>query len=378
MNSNFCTEIQMRIKKQGVQHSFDKNSVGKYMCPYECQYCTVNESTMSMHISRKHGEEAGRQMNFFECSKCDDSFDTPTALTHHFKAAHTLASIPCKDPSCKLMFKMEQSLCTHYVRKHMNERSLIRYITADGSTAECLHCKKEMKTTSMTYHLAKCVPDSPFSKEFQEEAGTVKAKVVIKKQLIILEEDSDEGVLTKEQVKELEQISQKREKDEKKEAKKEAEKKAEKEVKEVAKILLTLNKEASIFAKKKAKELAKQQAKQERLEQKESIKYAKLCQQVTKGSISIKKPRTRINKYRDMSRYFKQDQEIRHVFNDKEWIGIYDEKTNSIMYNKTSYKYLSNFAKAHYLVDRPNQCPEANGWVECEYKVDDTWQKIIL
>ena len=47
------------------------------------------------------------------------------------------------------------------------------------------------------------------------------------------------------------------------------------------------------------------------------------------------------------------------------------------MYNKTPYKYLSNFAKAHYLVDRPDQCPEANGWVECEYKVDDNWQKIV-
>jgi len=279
MNSTFCTEIQTRIKKQGVQHSFDKNSVGKYMCPYECQYCTVNESTMSMHISRKHGEEAGRQTNFFSCTSCDNKFNTGTALAHHIKAQHEPASIPCKDPCCKLIFKMEQSLCTHYVRKHMNERYLIRYITADKSTAECLHCKKEMKTSSITYHLAKCVPDSPFSKEFQEEAGTFKSKVVIKKQLIILEEDSDDEEL-KEHVKELKQISQKREKDEKKNA----EKKAEKEAKEVAKILLTLKKEASIFAKKKAKQEAKQQAKQERLEQKliekESIKYAKLCKKM--------------------------------------------------------------------------------------------------
>jgi uncharacterized C2H2 Zn-finger protein len=265
----------MRIKKQGVQHSFDKNSVGKYMCPYECQYCTVNESTMSMHISRKHGEEAGRQMNFFECPKCDEYFQTGTSLAHHIKAKHEQASIPCKDPSCKLMFKMEQSLCTHYVRKHMNERSLIRYITADGSTAECLHCKKEMKTSSMTYHLAKCVPNSPFSKEFQEQVGTVKAKVVIKKQLIILDEDSDDD---KEQVKELKQISQKREKDEKREVKKNAEKEEEKEAKEIAKILLTLNKEANRFAEKKAKEVAKQ----ERLEQKEAIKYAKLCEKLCK------------------------------------------------------------------------------------------------
>ena len=277
MNLNFCTEIQMRIKKQGVQHSFDKNSVGKYICPYECQYCTVNESTMSMHISRKHGEEAGRQTNFFSCTSCDNKFNTGTALAHHIKAAHTLASIPCKDPSCKLMFKMEQSLCTHYVRKHMNEQSLIRYTVADGSTAECLHCKKEMKTSSITYHLAKCVPNSPFSKEFQEEAGTFKPKVVIKKQLIILEEDSDEEEL-KEQVKELEQISQKREMDEKKNA----EKKEEKEVKEIAKILLTLKKEATIFAEKKAKEVAKELAKQKRLEQKESIKYAKLCEKLCK------------------------------------------------------------------------------------------------
>jgi uncharacterized C2H2 Zn-finger protein len=275
MNSNFCTEIQMRIKKQGVQHSFDKNSVGKYMCPYECQYCTVNESTMSMHISRKHGEEAGRQMNFFECPKCDEYFQTGTSLAHHITAKHEQASIPCKDSSCKLMFKMEQSLCTHYVRKHMNERSLIRYTVADGSTAECLHCKKEMKTSSMTYHLAKCVPNSPFSDAYKTEAGTVKAKVVIKRKLLIVDEDSDDD---KEQVKELEQISKKREKDEKRELKKNAEK----EAKEIAKILLTLNKEASIFAKKKAKEIEKEVAKQKRLEQKESIKYAKLCEKLCK------------------------------------------------------------------------------------------------
>jgi hypothetical protein len=281
MNSTFCTEIQTRIKKQGVQHSFDKNSVGKYICPYECQYCTVNESTMSMHISRKHGEEAGRQTNFFSCTSCDNKFNTGTSLAHHIKAKHEQASIPCKDPSCKLMFKMEQSLCTHYVRKHMNERSLIRYTVADGSTAECLHCKKEMKTSSMTYHLAKCVPESPFSKEFQEESGTFKPKIVIKRKLIIVEEDSDDEEL-KEQVKELEQISKKREKDEKREVKKNAEKKEEKEAKEIAKILLTLNKEASIFAKKKAKEIEKEVAKQKRLEQKESIKYAKLCEKLCK------------------------------------------------------------------------------------------------
>jgi hypothetical protein len=276
MNSNFCTEIQIRNKKQGVQHSFDKNSVGKYICPYECQYCTLNESTMSMHISRKHGEEAGRQTNFFSCSSCDNKFNTGTALAHHVKAHHETASIPCKDPYCKLIFKIEQSLCTHYVRKHMNEQSLIRYTAADRSTAECLHCKKEMKTSSMTYHLAKCVPESPFTDAYKTKAGTVKPKVVITKlPLLVLEEDNDDD---KEQVKELKQISQKREK----EANKEAKKNAEKEAKEIAKILLSLKKEASIFAKKKAKDLAKEQAKQERLEQKESIKYAKLCEKLCK------------------------------------------------------------------------------------------------
>ena len=281
MNSNFCTEIQMRIKKQGVQHCFDKNTVGKYICPYECQYCTVNESTMSMHISRKHGEEAGRQTNFFSCTSCDNKFNTGTALAHHIKAKHEPASISCKDPCCKLIFKMEQSLCTHYVRKHMNEQLLIRYTASDGSTAECLHCKREMKTSSITYHLAKCVPDSPFSKEFQEEAGTFKPKIVIKRKLLIVEADSDDEEL-KEQVKELKQISQKREKDEKKNA----EKKAEKEVKEIANILLTLKKEAIIFAKKKAKELAKQERLEQKLIEKESAKYASICK---KNEIKVQK-----------------------------------------------------------------------------------------
>ena len=275
MNPNFCTEIQTRIKKQGVQHCFDKNTVGKYMCPYECTYSTLNESTMSMHISRKHGEEAGRQTNFFSCTSCDNKFNTGTALAHHIKAKHEQATIPCKDPSCKLIFKMEQSLCTHYVRKHMNEQSLIRYTATNGSTAECLHCKKEMKTSSMTYHLAKCVPESPFSKDFQEQAGTIKSKVVIQKlPLLILDEDSDNAaVLNKEQVKELEQISNKREKDEKKGLKKNVEK----EAKEIAKILLTLKKEATKFAEKKAKEQLKQERMEKKLFEKETAKYAKIC-----------------------------------------------------------------------------------------------------
>ena len=42
----------------------------------------------------------------------------------------------------------------------------------------------------------------------------------------------------------------------------------------------TSTKEATIFAEKKAKESVKELAKQERLEQKESIKYAKLCKKM--------------------------------------------------------------------------------------------------
>ena len=168
-NIDICTEIvctEIRQKKTGVRHCFAKNigEDSKYICPYMCEYKTKNESTMSMHISRKHGIVAGRQVDFFKCVNCVKTFNTGTALAHHNKT-HELGSIGC--PKCDMKFKTDSSLCTHYVRAHMDEKSMIKFV--DQGMVQCLCCEKVMKPASMTYHLAKCVAESPFSGLKQEK-----------------------------------------------------------------------------------------------------------------------------------------------------------------------------------------------------------------
>ena len=182
MNQTICTEI--RQKKQGVQHCFSKNMGidGKYICPYCDEYKTKNCSTMSMHISRKHGIVAGRQVDFFKCASCPKKFNTGSALAHHNKT-HEVCTLPCSN--CDMKFKTDAALCTHYVRAHMDENSMVKVLIKDGvkdgvkdeGDRQCLCCNKVKKERSMTYHLAKCSPESPFSKaKVVKDAKNQKAK----------------------------------------------------------------------------------------------------------------------------------------------------------------------------------------------------------
>ena len=78
-------------------------------------------------------------------------------------------------------------------------------------------------------------------------------------------------------------------------------------------------------------------------------------------------------KQRDMTKLFTDKQRIRHVIQNKEWIGEYVISKNEIMHNDVYYKSLSGFAKAHYSSE--GKIRSVNGWEECEYEVNDVWVK---
>ena len=74
---------------------------------------------------------------------------------------------------------------------------------------------------------------------------------------------------------------------------------------------------------------------------------------------------------RNMTKRFKNGQQIRHKLKNSMRIGTYNSETNTIVFNKISFNTLSGFAKAH-LASVGNE-RTVNGWKECEYKEGDDW-----
>ena len=154
--------IGERKPRQGKIHTAIENVAGEKMCEY-CPKTFKNASTLSMHISRKHTAEAGRQIDAYACNHCDERFTSSSARLHHIKNHHEISYTKCADPNCKYEGKNKQSLFTHFVKKHMN-RDFMRCVIGDGTTSKCLTCTKVMKESAMAYHLATCNPESPFCK----------------------------------------------------------------------------------------------------------------------------------------------------------------------------------------------------------------------
>jgi len=76
---------------------------------------------------------------------------------------------------------------------------------------------------------------------------------------------------------------------------------------------------------------------------------------------------------RDMKKCFSDGQKIRHIIGITDiWIGIYDAKSNTILYNGNQYKFLSSFSSEHYKVSRPDRTNRSNGWAECECEIRDS------
>jgi hypothetical protein len=79
---------------------------------------------------------------------------------------------------------------------------------------------------------------------------------------------------------------------------------------------------------------------------------------------------------RDMSKYFTNGQHIRHSISiDKIWIGIYDLSKNMIKCDGIFYSSLSGFAISHHKSENNNRVT-ANGWIECQYELNDIWTSI--
>lgn len=83
----------------------------------------------------------------------------------------------------------------------------------------------------------------------------------------------------------------------------------------------------------------------------------------------------KVGRGRDMKKYFRDGQSIRHVIGiNKTWEGVYSFAKNGISFGGKIYNSPSNFAKNHYRSERPNRThSNANGWLECECKINGKW-----
>ena len=123
----------------------------------ECPYYTRKANTLSMHVTRLHGNQ---DKHF--CKECPDSFPTQTQLGHHIVNKHSEASISCANPLCTLIFKNSTTQKTHYVRCHLKQDLL--YVRRPEKMCKCLSCGDIFTLNSVVYHVSGCSPLSPFCK----------------------------------------------------------------------------------------------------------------------------------------------------------------------------------------------------------------------
>lgn len=77
------------------------------------------------------------------------------------------------------------------------------------------------------------------------------------------------------------------------------------------------------------------------------------------------------SKKRIMSNYFNDNQQIKHVLDGDEWIGIFNKKKEKIMYRGKEYT-LNSFVKEHYEICRGKYTP-VNAWKACKYEKGNKW-----
>ena len=151
--------IIIRKKKQGVCHSWVPDEDGVYKCPYlYCSHSSRKRTTMSEHVSRKHAEEAGRQLLPFHCSYsgCDKKYQAKTDLNNHVRDFHEIVRVKC--PECDYFAKNKYALYPHYSAKHMP----ISTQTTPSGEEQCIYCCKIMTKMAAKSHVAKCYEESPF------------------------------------------------------------------------------------------------------------------------------------------------------------------------------------------------------------------------
>lgn len=151
---------QRKPHHKGKHQTIIVNDDGRKCCNY-CPKSFKASSSLSMHISRIHAAEAGRQVDPYVCTHCKDRFTSSSALRHHIANHHEVSHTKCPHPSCEYQGKNKAAVCSHYVKKHMDRNSM-RTLIGDGTLSKCMSCSKVMKETAMSYHLAVCDLDSPF------------------------------------------------------------------------------------------------------------------------------------------------------------------------------------------------------------------------
>ena len=224
MNSNFCTEIQ---------HSFDKNSVGKYNPPH---YRNEN--------------------NWKDCPP-EEIERLQLRLHHHLKKMDITKNkneriqivreiLETQNNTCAFGKNVKGKYCWNESKENFTKTTLknkktgkyfeLKYIKLQWGHIKP-RCRKESQNINDLYLLcARCNNQIQTSRHLIQIPEELESKILHINQF--LQEHTGTFKST------------------------------------------TSTKEATIFAEKKANEVVKELAKQERLEQKESIKYAKLCKKM--------------------------------------------------------------------------------------------------
>lgn len=135
-----------------------KDESGLYHCLH-CDYASPNQNTYCMHVSMNHSA-----IKPHVCSVCDESFAESTQLRQHNEVKHSIATIPCHDPSCKMLFKTKAFLQSHYTRKHLKLSDLTRDIGPQFKVLECLSCSQPVPKNGCMYHFSRCSPLSPWAR----------------------------------------------------------------------------------------------------------------------------------------------------------------------------------------------------------------------
>ena len=95
------------------------------------------------------------------CPNCPESFYVRTQLLHHIANHHSSTKYQCFDPECRWTFRSQTTHKIHYVRKHMKDKQL--FVRRGKEFSECLSCHRILKHSAISYHVALCSRESPFS-----------------------------------------------------------------------------------------------------------------------------------------------------------------------------------------------------------------------
>lgn len=153
-------EVEKEVKKKVRRKNpkVKKDELGLFNCLH-CDYASPNQNTYCMHVSMNHSA-----IKPHVCSICDEAFAESTQLRQHNEVKHSTASIPCHEPSCKMLFKTKAFVQSHYVRKHIKLSDLTKDIGPQFKVLECLSCSQPVPKNGCMYHFSRCSPLSPWAR----------------------------------------------------------------------------------------------------------------------------------------------------------------------------------------------------------------------